>query len=100
MANETILCKGCGITLIPLMKVCPRCGVAREGLAPDEAQVAAESGDATKAIRTSVVPTNAMRQGEVYYDKGEFAPAQNFILLSPDDTKRRFPLLTGSRVSL
>jgi hypothetical protein len=97
MASETILCTGCGITLIPLMKVCPRCGAAREGAALPEA---AETRSAAKAVRTSVVPVNALRQDQTAYDENEFAPSRHFVLLSPNETKRRFPLLTSAQVSL
>jgi hypothetical protein len=93
------LCKGCGITLIPLMKVCPRCGAPREGEVPLEAE-GAQPDHSAKAFRTSVVPTNALRQEPVVYDEGEFAPTQSFILLPPGETKRRFPLFTSAQLSL
>lgn len=99
MASETILCKGCGITLIPLIKVCPRCQTPREDAAWPESGAAATSGAST-AVRTSVVPVNALRQDPIPYDEAEFQPARSFVLLSPSDTKRRFPLLTGAQVSL
>ena len=96
MASETILCKGCGITLISLMKVCPRCGEVREGATPTGAQ----NVEGSKVVKTSVVPVNALRQETIVYDEDEFAPARSFVLLSPNETKRRFPLLTGAQVSL
>lgn len=96
MASETILCKGCGITLIPMMKVCPRCGEVREGATATQAQTV----EADRPVKTSVVPVNALRQEPIIYDEDEFAPARSFVLLSPNETKRRFPLLTGAQVSL
>jgi len=99
MASETILCKGCGITLIPLMKVCPRCQTPQEDAVLSGSQAVATSG-ASPAVRTSVVPVNALRQDPTPYDETEFRPAQSFVLLSPSDTKRRFPLLTSAQISL
>ncbi|MEP7342399.1 MAG: BON domain-containing protein [Acidobacteriota bacterium] len=99
MASETILCNGCGITLVPLMKVCPRCGAAREGTAATEI-MATENQAAAKPLRTSVVSVNAHRQNAAAYDEDGFAPAQDVVLLSPNETRRRFPLLTSAQVSL
>ncbi|MEO6725621.1 MAG: BON domain-containing protein [Blastocatellia bacterium] len=99
MASETILCKGCGITLVPLMKVCPRCGEVREGSTLPNTQ-AAETGDMAKSAMASVVPANTLRQEPFVYDEDEYAPARNVVLLSPEDSKRRFPLLTGAQISM
>lgn len=99
MASETILCKGCGITLVPLMKVCPRCGAARDGVAV-EAQAIAEPGEQAKALKNSVVPAGTPSQEPVSYDKEEVAPGQNFVMLSPNDSHRRFPLMTRAQISL
>ncbi len=117
MANETIFCAGCGITMVSFMKVCPRCGTERKEVQPLEvnpamivaagAKVAAVTAAAVNADQedapasaTSVIPLNAIRQEDVYYDRTEFAPPQNFVLLSPNDEKRRFPLFTRSQLSL
>ncbi len=118
MANETIFCAGCGITMVSFMKVCPRCGTERKEVKPLEinpamivaagANVAAVTSAAVNADReethasstTKVIPVNALRQEDVYYDRAEFAPPQNFVLLSPNDEQRRFPLFTRSQLSL
>lgn len=118
MANETIFCAGCGITMVSFMKVCPRCGTQRSEVKPLEvnpamivaagANVAAVTAAAANADRqevsaasaTNVIPLNALRQEQVYYDQEAFAPPQNFVLLSPNDEKRRFPLFTRSQLSL
>ncbi|MDQ3012543.1 MAG: BON domain-containing protein, partial [Acidobacteriota bacterium] len=99
MASETILCKGCGITLVPLIKVCPRCGEVREDSTLPNIQ-AAETGDVAKPVVTSVVSANTLRQEPFVYDEDEYAPARNVVLLSPEDSKRRFPLLTGAQISM
>ncbi|MBL8188670.1 MAG: BON domain-containing protein, partial [Acidobacteria bacterium] len=117
MANETIFCAGCGITMVSFMKVCPRCGTERKEVKPLEvnpamivaagAKVAAVTAAAINANQedspassTSVIPLNAIRQEDVHYDRTEFAPPQNFVLLSPNDEQRRFPLFTRAQLSL
>lgn len=118
MANETIFCAGCGITMVSFMKVCPRCGTERKEVSPLEvnpamivaagANVAAVTAAAVNhgseqlppKPGSSVIPMNAIRQEEVHYDRAEFAPPQNFVLLSPNDEQRRFPLLTRGQLSL
>lgn len=118
MANETIFCAGCGITMVSFMKICPRCGTERKEVKPLEvnpamivaaganvaavtaAAVNADQEDAPASAATSVIPLNAIRQEDVYYDRAEFAPPQNFVLLSPNDEQRRFPLFTRAQLSL
>jgi len=118
MANETIFCAGCGITMVSFMKICPRCGTERKEVKPLEvnpamivaaganvaavtaAAVNADQQDAPASAATSVIPLNAIRQEDVYYDRTEFAPPQNFVLLSPNDEQRRFPLFTRAQLSL
>lgn len=123
MGSETIYCAGCGITMVSFMKVCPRCGTARQNangksddtLEVDPATIVA-TGAAVAAITseaanpdsetlpsrssTTVIPTNALRQKNEYYDETEFAPPQNFVLMSPNDEERRFPLFTRAQLSL
>ena len=123
MGSETIYCAGCGITMVSFMKVCPRCGMARQnanGKSDDTlevdpativatgAAVAAITSEAVKPDNetlpsrssTTVIPTNALRQKNEYYDETEFAPPQNFVLMSPNDEERRFPLFTRAQLSL
>ncbi len=113
MASEKILCAGCGITLMPFMKACPMCGVEREeaaplNLPPPEIPLTVEAvppslpaeTENDPLVKTEVVPLNAIRQKPVVYDEKEFAPAQNFVLLSPNETKRRFPLFTRAQLTL
>lgn len=124
MGSETIYCAGCGITMVSFMKVCPRCGTIRanaDGKAVagkvevDPATIVA-AGAAIAAVasatnnpeneslpvhaNTSVIPANALRQKNSYYDENEFAPPQNFVLMSPNDEERRFPLFTRAQISL
>lgn len=112
MASEKILCAGCGITLMPFMKTCPLCGVEREeaaplNLPPPETPVTADVAppisvetEPDPPVKTTVVPLNAIRQKPAIYDEEEFAPSQNFVLLSPNETKRRFPLFTRAQLTL
>lgn len=118
MANESIFCAGCGITMVSFMKACPRCGTERKDASPLEvnpamivaaganvaavtaAAVNADRDEAAAASATTVIPLNAIRQEDVYYDRTEFAAPQNFVLLSPNDEQRRFPLFTRSQLSL
>lgn len=112
MGTEKILCAGCGITLMPFMKICPRCGTQREeagalNFQPDTslddaiAPSPAENESPVPLVKTSVVPLNAIRQKPAhYYDEEAFAPPQNFVLLSPNENKRRFPLFTRAQLIL
>lgn len=119
MANETILCRGCGITMVAFMKVCPRCGAEREDARPVEPQMntvsdaatssassvppllaATEESESSEAVKTSVIPLGALRSDPIAYDEEEFAPPQNFVLLSPNEQKRRFPLFTNAQLTL
>jgi BON domain len=79
MAGEGILCAGCGITLRPFMKVCPRCGLERENVEPIDIQ--RNTADNREAISTA-------RPG--------FRPA-NMVFLPPLETSRRFPLFTSAQ---
>ncbi len=120
MGSETIFCTGCGITLMPFMKVCPRCGVEREDVQPLETESATmqldntdievdasayldesvEKSEKAEDVKTSVIPLSAIRQKVSHFDEEEFAPSQNFVLLSPTDEKRRFPLFTRAQLTL
>lgn len=119
MGSETIFCAGCGITLMPFMKVCPRCGLEREDAQPLEAESAEDYGEfednsaafvetvngqeapeVSEDVKTSVIPLSAIRQKVSHFDEEEFAPSQNFVLLSPTDEKRRFPLFTRAQLTL
>lgn len=88
MANEGIICTGCGITLRPFMKTCPRCGLERSEAVPLEAP----------SKTTGVIPLDAIRQQRV--GRGEFAPPRDMVFLSPNDTRRRFPLFTNAQLTL
>lgn len=112
MAGEKILCAGCGITLMPFMKACPMCGLERTDAAPLDLQPPAESlppfagspstpeEKETATLKTAVVPLDAIRQKPGFYDEAEFAPTRNVVLLSPNETKRRFPLFTRAQLTL
>lgn len=119
MANESIYCAGCGITMVSFMKTCPRCGTVRTNSAgklevnpativATAANIAAvtsaainhESDNLPDHPATTIIPVNALRQNNDYYDETEFAPPHNFVLMSPNDEQRRFPLLTRAQLSL
>ncbi|MGH9799691.1 MAG: BON domain-containing protein [Blastocatellia bacterium] len=95
MANESIYCAGCGITMVSFMKTCPRCGTVRPKA---DGQNTRESLPARPA--TTVIPVNALHQKNAYYDETAFAPPQNIVLMSPNDNDRRFPLFTRAQLSL
>lgn len=102
MANETLLCVGCGITLRPFMKSCPRCGLERLEATPlaPEPPVEAPAQEADASVRTDVIPVNAIVQPVVPYDETEFRVPQNLVFLSPGETQRRFPLFTPAQLTL
>ncbi len=124
MGSETVYCAGCGITMVSFMKVCPRCGTVRTDSEPnagagkvkvDPATIVAtgavfaavtsaaknpESESLPAQPPISIIPVNALRQKNAYYDENQFTPPQNFVLMSPNDEERRFPLLTRSQISL
>lgn len=119
MGSETIFCAGCGITLMPFMKICPRCGLEREDAQPLESESSEdyrefednsaafvetvskqEAPGVSEDVKTSVIPLSAIRQKVSHFDEEEFTPSQNFVLLSPTDEKRRFPLFTRAQLTL
>lgn len=94
MASEGIICTGCGITLRPFMKTCPRCGLER----PEAAPLAPPEPGAGQG--TGVVPLDAIRQQQVPAEGSQFAPPRDMVFLSPNDIKRRFPLFTNAQLTL
>ncbi len=128
MASEGIFCSGCGITLRPFMRVCPRCGAMRETAAPMQAPSSADSEAdlfsietpvapehfpardsadeptpvfaADRETKTEVVPFDVVRQQRRRPNEEYFAPPQDMVFLSPNDTRRRFPLFTSSQLAL
>jgi hypothetical protein len=127
MAGESIYCTGCGITLMPFMKVCPRCGAVRKDAKPLEpppphASAFSEpdletaplpeispavTGDDPTVInaaatqsQTDVVPLNAIRQQRVPEGNANFTPTRDMVFLSPTDIQRRFPLFTKAQLTL
>ncbi|HMZ22759.1 MAG TPA: BON domain-containing protein, partial [Blastocatellia bacterium] len=97
---------------MPFMKACPMCGLERTDAAPLDLQPPAESlppfagspstpeEKETATLKTAVVPLDAIRQKPGFYDEAEFAPTRNVVLLSPNETKRRFPLFTRAQLTL
>ncbi|MFN0111138.1 MAG: BON domain-containing protein [Blastocatellia bacterium] len=118
MANESIYCAGCGITMVSFMKVCPRCGAERKDASPlaiNPATIVATAANVatmTAAVAnpdiehlpaqpaTSVITTDALQQKSGYYDKAEFAPYRDVVLMSPNEEHRRFPLFTRNQLTL
>jgi len=132
MASEPIFCSGCGITLRPFMRVCPRCGTAREEAAPMQALSSTDSEAASKAEpsskpaqgvsdrssaeasanesapdgtasgqpKTEVVPFDVFRQQRPQRNEEYFAPARDLVFLSPNERRRRFPLLNSAQWTL
>lgn len=135
MSSEVILCSGCGITLRPFMKICPRCGAVRDGAtpiavpssmadsespsaaaaapAPDplpdffkaaptsaaQPLAASDSEDAAQS-KTEVIPFDVVRLQRNAPKDDRFAPPQDIVFLSPNDTVRRFPLLTAAQKTM
>jgi hypothetical protein len=118
MAGEQIFCSGCGITLRPFMRTCPRCGAVRETAVPLEPlraepeaaplpaatphrlsslASATQSTSEDNTSKTDVVPFEVVRQQQDWRSEEYFTPAQNVVLLSPNDRHRRFPLLTSAQ---
>lgn len=128
MTSEPILCSGCGITLRPFMRFCPRCGAVREEVAPLIAPPSTASepepfskadpdatgqfssradadgsdlGEAEKIkATTEVVPFDVVRQQKHRQNEQYFVPAQDLVFLSPNETQRRFPLFTAVQWTL
>lgn len=107
MNNETLLCAGCGITLRPFMKSCPRCGLKRQEATLLEPQTSAEASSAQNRLtnadapmRTLIIPINTTTQPAAPFAETEFSARPNVVFLSPDETKRRFPLFTPAQLTL
>ncbi len=124
MPGEGIYCSGCGITLMPFMKVCPRCGAVREDAKPLEPlepldQSSSSSAQTSHGVpqsthgvpqstgtvwatrpQTDVVPLDAIRQQQSGEGNAGFAPTRDIVFLSPSETQRRFPLFTKAQLTL
>jgi hypothetical protein len=108
MAGEGIFCVRCGITLRPFMRVCPRCGLEREGAKPLDIphpalQTAAETGRATAVAPSAqhvVIPNTAVHRQAVSPERPGFQPESNRVLLPPIETYRRFPVFTSAQWTL
>jgi BON domain-containing protein len=88
MAGEGLLCAGCGITLRPFMKVCPRCGLEREHAEPIEIPHSS-SLSRPEANRSSITPAHQpVLQGP------------NAVFLPPGEIARRFPVFTSAQRAL
>lgn len=110
MSAEGIFCSGCGITLRPFMKACPRCGTVREDATPIEtpqssSEISSEPDRASSASavtqpQTEVVPLNAIRLQHLSREKSGFAPQLDTVILPPGETSRRFPIFTSAQWTL
>src|SRR5262245_25160991 len=109
MANEGIFCSGCGITLRPFMQVCPRCEKVQEGATPltPPSISSGESSWPDPAFVSRPAPQTppgrsskeAPRRGR----KPNLPPPgspMDIVFLSPNETGRRFPLLTDAQWKL
>ena len=82
--GDKVICAGCGVTLEPRVRVCPDCGLSRESMVKSHDRpllAAIQSKSAAQAETTAVAP------GPLVY-------------LSPEDDRRRFPLLTRAQITL
>ena len=82
--SDEVICAGCGVTLEPRLRVCPNCGLSRESLvkALDRPLLAAiQSKSAAQSETTPAAPSP-------------------LVYLSPEDDRRRFPLLTRAQITL
>lgn len=105
------------------MRVCPRCGAARDEVEPmralplesppipepsgsDQAGVQAfavsPASDvaSTDKTKTEVVPFDIVRRQKLNEAEALFAPAVGTVFLSPKDERRRFPLFTKAQWTL
>jgi hypothetical protein len=112
MANETVFCAGCGITLRPFMKRCPRCGTERDGVieliapnvtveepsAPKALPAAPKPQPAPRETKTTVIPLDEAKRRDLVQEGA--ATPYDAIVLSPPDKTRRFPLFTRAQVVL
>ncbi len=114
MTSDTVFCLGCGITLRPFMKRCPRCGAERDAVseltAPavlgetssgPKALPAAVTDDlqaAPKITKTAVIPLDETKRRALIQEEG--AASYDAIVLSPPDEVRRFPLFTRAQLVL
>jgi BON domain len=107
MAGEGIFCAGCGITLRPFMKVCPRCGLERESAEPLDIphpppETGSETGHAAGVAPTAqqvVIPDAAIQRHAISPGRPGFHPA-NMVFLPPIETSRRFPVFTSPQWAL
>jgi BON domain-containing protein len=107
MSGEGVFCAGCGITLRPFMKVCPRCGLEREGAEPLDLphpapETISETGHAagvTPAAQDIAIPDAAIHQQAISPSRPGFHPA-NMVFLPPIETSRRFPAFTSAQWAL
>jgi BON domain len=107
MAGEGVLCAGCGITLRPFMRVCPRCGLERESAEPLDIphpshETTSETGHATgvtPAAQPAVIPDTAIHRQAISPGRPGFHPA-NMVFLPPIETTRRFPVFTSAQWAL
>jgi hypothetical protein len=114
MTSDTVFCLGCGITLRPFMKRCPRCGAERDGVS--ELTVPAVLGEASsspkdlpaavsddlqavpKTTKTAVIPLDETKRRALIQEEG--AASYDAIVLSPPDEVRRVPTLTRAQLVL
>lgn len=90
MEPATIICSQCGITLRPFMKVCPKCGVAREGAT--ELVLSSEPVFLPAALEQTTTTLPGI--------EAEQTTTPERIYLSPPDTARRFPVFTSAQLTL
>jgi BON domain len=99
MASEGIFCSGCGITLRPFMKVCPRCGLEREGATPLEPQPPQDAPSTASPSTKPKTQTEVVKLHGLQDISGMRLPG-NLVFLPPEEPRRRFPLLTTAQWSL
>ncbi len=81
------------------MKVCPRCGVDREGAIPLEPQLPQDSLSSANPATTPKAQTEVVPLQSLQDNAGIRLPA-NLVFLPPEEPHRRFPLLTAAQWSL
>ena len=98
MEPNRILCSQCGITLRPFMRLCPKCGVAREGATELVLPSEPVSRPAAMAQTPAAVPGIETDQTPAADPATDLAAQK--IYLSPPDTERRFPVFTSAQLTL
>jgi BON domain len=102
MANEVLLCSGCGITLKSFMRMCPRCGMVRDNATPIETPQSTQSAEPEEPADATEKPISFLASPLRKPAPGDepLALPRELVFLSPNEEQRRFPLITAAQKTL